>query len=136
MGSVDSPSVLESTLETLIRRARIPRTYQAAYFGGCSSPFNQPVAFSVFSGSGPSHSKHWIVCGPLPPGGSARIKKAPQPGQVGRSAWPMIEIYDRQALIVRPVPDTNTAKILGKVRGVHRTNESSPARWKLKEAAN
>jgi hypothetical protein len=26
---------------------------------------------------------------PLPPGGSARIKKAPQPGQVGRPASPM-----------------------------------------------
>jgi hypothetical protein len=41
---------------------------------------------------------------PLPPGGSARIKKAPQPGQVGRSAWPIIEIYDRELIIVCSVP--------------------------------
>ena len=60
-----------------------------AYFGGCSSPFNQPVALSVFSGSGPSQSKHWNVRCPLPLGGSARIKKAPQWGQVGRLACPM-----------------------------------------------
>jgi hypothetical protein len=45
------------------------------YVGGCNSPFNQPVAFSVFSGSGPSHSKHWNVRCRSPPGGSAR--KAP-----------------------------------------------------------
>jgi hypothetical protein len=29
------------------------------------------------------------VRGPLPPGGSAKTLKAPQPGQVGRSAWPI-----------------------------------------------
>ncbi len=62
------------------------------YFGGCSSPFNQPVTLSVLSGSGRSQSKHWNLRSPLPPGGSARIKKAPQPGQVGRSAWPMTDI--------------------------------------------
>src|SRR5712672_3243866 len=72
---------------------REPTRTLGNYFGGCSSPFNQPVALSVFRGSGPSQSKHWNVRGPLP-GGSARIEKAPQPGQVGRSAWPMIEIYD------------------------------------------
>jgi hypothetical protein len=63
------------------------------YFGGCSSLFNQPVAASDFSGSGRSQSRHWNVRRPLPPGGSARIKKAPQPGQVGRSAWPMGTIF-------------------------------------------
>src|SRR5258707_725151 len=65
------------------------------YFGGCSSPLSQPVTFSVFSGSEPSQSKHWNVRGPSPPGGSARIRKAPQPGQVGRSAWPMDAILPR-----------------------------------------
>jgi hypothetical protein len=60
-----------------------------SYFGGCSSLFSQPVAFSDCSGSGSSQSRHWNVRRPLPPGGTARIKKAPQPGQVGRSARPM-----------------------------------------------
>jgi len=59
------------------------------YFGGCSSPFNQPVAHSVFSGSGPSQSRHWNVRCPLPLGGSARIKNSPQWGQVGRLACPI-----------------------------------------------
>ncbi|SRR6266446_9827642 len=59
------------------------------YFGGCSSPFNQPVALSDFSGSGRSHSKHWNVRCPLPPGGNARIKNSPQWGQVGRLACPI-----------------------------------------------
>jgi hypothetical protein len=56
------------------------------YFGGCSSPFNQPVALSVFSGSGPSQSRHWNVRCPLPLGGSARIKNSPQWRQIGRLA--------------------------------------------------
>ncbi len=59
------------------------------YFGGCSSPFNQPVALPDFSGSGRSHSKHWNVRCPLPPGGSARINNSPQWGQVGRLARPI-----------------------------------------------
>ena len=50
MGSVDSPYVLESTLETLIRRARTHERTRLPYFGGCSSLFNQPVTLSVFSG--------------------------------------------------------------------------------------
>ena len=50
-------------------------------FSGCSSPINQPVAFSVFIGSGRSQSKHWNVRCPSPPGGSARIKNAPQCGR-------------------------------------------------------
>lgn len=50
--------------------------------------------------------------GPLPPGGSAKILKAPQPGQVGRSAWPihkfcrnskMSSIQNRRSA-ARPVP--------------------------------
>jgi hypothetical protein len=44
------------------------------YFGGCNSLFNQPVAVSVFRGSGLSQSKHWNVRLPLPPGRSARIR--------------------------------------------------------------
>src|SRR3979490_220211 len=68
------------------------------YFGGCSSPCSQPVALSDLSGSGPSHSKHWNVRCPLPPGGSARIKKAPQWGQVGRSACPMEEFVAERIL--------------------------------------
>jgi hypothetical protein len=59
------------------------------YLGGCSSLLNQPATLSVFSGSAPSQSRHWNVRCPLPPGGSARIKKAPQWGQVGRSACPI-----------------------------------------------
>src|SRR5260370_35395321 len=59
------------------------------YFGGCNSLFSQPVALSVFSGSGPSQSKHWNVRCHLPLGGSARIKKAPQWGQVGPLACPI-----------------------------------------------
>ena len=85
MGSVDSPYVRESTLETLIRRAT-----RRAYLGGCSSLFNQPVTISAFSGSGPSQSKHWNVRCPLPPGGSARIKNVVRPAKHGRSGctWP------------------------------------------------
>src|SRR3982074_3271053 len=37
-------------------------------FGGYSSLFNQPVASSVFMGSGFSHSKHRNFPCPLPPG--------------------------------------------------------------------
>jgi hypothetical protein len=59
------------------------------YLGGRSSPFNQPVAVSDLRGSGRSQSRHWNVRGPLPPGGSAKTLKAPQPGQVDRSAWPI-----------------------------------------------
>ncbi len=54
------------------------------YFGGCSSLLIQPVAASDFSGSGRSQSRHCMVRLPLPPGGNARIKKAPHSGQVGR----------------------------------------------------
>lgn len=63
-----------------------------AHLGGRSSLFSQPVAASDFSGSGRSQSRHWNLRCPLPPGGSARIKKAPQSGQVGLSAWPIITI--------------------------------------------
>ena len=70
-----------------------------------SSPASQPLTSSIFSGSGPSQSKHWNVRFPLPPGGSARIRNAPQPGQVGRSAWPMAKIYADNFLLVCPVPD-------------------------------
>jgi hypothetical protein len=110
MVAVDSPYIRESTLETLILRAAHQRGPGSAmaihagggqsfrfqdtkvrrpYFGGCSSLVSQRAALSVFSGSGPSQSKHWNVRGPLPPGGSARIKLAPQVGQVGLLAWPM-----------------------------------------------
>src|SRR4051794_10552333 len=61
------------------------------YLSGCSSPCSQPVALSDLSRSGPSHPKHWNVRCPLPPEGSARIKKAPQWGQVSRLACPMVE---------------------------------------------
>lgn len=63
-----------------------------AHLGGRSSLFNQPAATSDFSGSGRSQSRHWNVRCPLPPGGSARIKKAPQSGQVGLSDWPIAVI--------------------------------------------
>src|SRR5260370_24679923 len=51
------------------------------YLGGCSSLLSEPVALSVFMGSGPSQFKHCNVRGSLPPGGSASIKSAPQLGQ-------------------------------------------------------
>src|SRR5712672_2293358 len=54
------------------------------YFGGCNSLLNQRVTVSDSSGSGPSQLKHWNVRCPLPPGGSAKIRYAPQWGQVGR----------------------------------------------------
>ncbi len=57
--------------------------------GGRNSLCNQPVTVSDLSGSGRSQSKHWNARRPLPPGGSARIKKAPQWGQVARSACPI-----------------------------------------------
>ena len=38
-------------------------------FGGCSSPFNQPLVLSVFMGSGPSQLRHWNIRLPLPPVG-------------------------------------------------------------------
>jgi hypothetical protein len=66
-----------------------------SYFGGCSSLFNQPVTVSDLSGSGRSHSEHWNVRCPLPPGGNALIKTAPQWGQVGRSPWPMEQFCRR-----------------------------------------
>ncbi len=44
------------------------------YRGGCSSPFNQPVALSVFIGSGPSQTKHWRVRDPLPREGNAKMR--------------------------------------------------------------
>jgi len=85
--------VFSKRLRARASRLRVHRNVSPSprrpYFGGCSSLFNQPVTLSVFSGSGPSQSKHWNVRCPLPPGGSARIKKPPQRGQVGRSACPM-----------------------------------------------
>jgi hypothetical protein len=51
------------------------------YFGGCSSPFNQPVAALDFRGSVRSQSKHWNVRSPLPPRGSTMIKKARSRGR-------------------------------------------------------
>src|SRR3981189_2495393 len=81
------------------------------YFGGCSSPCSQPVALSDLSGSGPAHSKHWNVRGPLPPGGSARIKKAPQPGQVGRSTWPMDNYGTGTHNCLFGPPDRNIAQM-------------------------
>ena len=54
-----------------------PETYKercpCAYFGGCSSLLIQPIAFSVFIGSGESQSKHWDVRCPLPPGNASAI---------------------------------------------------------------
>ena len=48
--------------------------------GGWSSLLSQPVATSEFSGSGRSQSRHCMMRLPLPPGGNARIKNAPQSG--------------------------------------------------------
>ena len=59
------------------------------HFGGCSSPFNQPLVLSVFMGSGPSQLRHWNVRLPLPPWGSAQVRYAPQRGQIGLSDCPM-----------------------------------------------
>jgi hypothetical protein len=73
-----------------------------SYFGGCSSLLSQPVACSVFRGSGPSQSKHWGLRCPLPSGGSARNKSAPQLGQVGRLAWPMGRILPPVPTFVKP----------------------------------
>jgi hypothetical protein len=70
-------------------RAYLQNVDPPGHFGGCNSLFNQPVAASDFRGSGRSQSRHWNVRGPLPPGGSAKTLKAPQPAQVGRSAWPI-----------------------------------------------
>src|SRR6266481_3328649 len=42
-----------------LKASAVNRISEASCFGGCSSPFNQPVALSVFSGSGRSHPKHW-----------------------------------------------------------------------------
>ena len=56
------PSASLQRASPMRRRDRdgpMPRTPTAAfgpYLGGLSSPFNQPVALSVFSGSGPSQS--------------------------------------------------------------------------------
>jgi hypothetical protein len=73
-------------------RSNSGQRFHALYFGGWSSLSSQPFTWPVFRGSGRSQSKHWNVRCPLPPGGSARIKKAPQPGQVGLSAWPIAPI--------------------------------------------
>jgi len=62
------------------------------YFGGRNSLLSQPITRSDFRGSGRSQSKHWNVRFPFPSGGSAKTKGAPQPGQIGRSAWPMEQI--------------------------------------------
>jgi hypothetical protein len=58
------------------------------YFGGLSS-LESHLSASDCRGSGRSQSRHCIVRRPLPPGGSARIKGSPQPGQVGITACPM-----------------------------------------------
>jgi hypothetical protein len=80
----------------------IPPCLRRLYFGGCSSLLSQPVACSVFRGSGPSQSKHWGLRCPLPSGGSARNKSAPQLGQVGRLAWPMGRILPPVPTFVKP----------------------------------
>ena len=50
MGLVDSPYVLESNLETLIRLLESHERTRRPYFGGRRSPVNQPTA-SDFIGS-------------------------------------------------------------------------------------
>ena len=59
------------------------------YLGGCNSPFSQPIALSVFMGSGLSQTKHCHLRGPSPAGGNAKMRSAPHLGQVSRSACPM-----------------------------------------------
>ena len=71
------------------------------YFGGCSSLLSQRITLSVFSGSSLSQSKHRNVRCPLPSGGSAKTRYAPQLGQVGRSAWPMARILPPVATPVK-----------------------------------
>jgi hypothetical protein len=68
-----------------------------------NSPTSQPVAYWSLRGSGRSQSKHRKVRRPLPPGGSARTRYAPQSGQVGRRACPM-------ELIVPPVRNSVNQK--------------------------
>jgi hypothetical protein len=70
------------------------RELRRPYFGGWSS-LESHRSVSDFRGSGRSQSRHWSVRCPLPLGGSARTKCAPQWGQVGRSACPMTAIWGR-----------------------------------------
>jgi hypothetical protein len=78
-------------------------------------------------GSGPSQSRHSNLRGPPPPGGSAKVRYAPQSGQVDRRAWPM-------GLILPPVPkirqlktalacelSTNWGTSIGRLQGRIRT---------------
>jgi hypothetical protein len=64
--------LLPSSCRTLTDspRARGPSRRKLAgsfhRFSGCSAPINQPVALSVFIGSGRSQSKHWNVRCPSP----------------------------------------------------------------------
>jgi hypothetical protein len=55
------------------RTGNLQRRCPSVYFGGCSSLLIQPIAFSVFIGSGESQSKHWNVRCPLPPGNASAI---------------------------------------------------------------
>jgi hypothetical protein len=43
------------------------RQLRRPYFGGCSSPFSQPITLSVFSGSGRLHYEQLNLRGPSPP---------------------------------------------------------------------
>ena len=69
----------------------------SAHFGGWTSLLSQRVVLVVFMGSDQSQSKQESARCPLPLGGSARIRSAPQWGQVGRLAWPMAKILRRRA---------------------------------------
>ena len=79
-------SVVTSTNSTYWPMSRTMRgnrpVYQWSYSGGRSSLLSQPNTLSVFRGSGCSQSKHWNVRGPLPPGGSARIRCAHSEGKL------------------------------------------------------
>ena len=80
-GLVGDMEVPSGRVITLGARAEV-----YSLLGGWSSLLSQPVATSEFSGSGRSQSRHCMMRLPLPPGGNARIKNAPQSGRFGRSA--------------------------------------------------
>jgi hypothetical protein len=87
--SRNTNSAARTFVPGLINSVQVSPWEPGNYFGGCSSLVSQPFAASDFRGSGRSQSTHCMVRLPLPPGGNARIKKAPHSLQVGRFAWPM-----------------------------------------------
>ena len=105
--------------------------------GGCSSLLSQPVALSVFSGSGPSQSKHWEALERTLALAAGRQRE----GQVGPAVGASRSFslahgpknLSSMTYIFRSVPDVSQAKIVEEDGNVF---DVTKRKFKFCDAAN